>query len=201
MFMQKSKYTVVLVLALALVACGGEAAPEPTPTPEPEQMAPTATTPPPAPTSAPTATEDTGFEQASAFAGEWSGSWENTTFGSSGDARAAIDVQPDGTATFTVDLDGMVFGMLDPDPMTYEGTYDANGATFEAPGDPLFGDLAISVTPAGDVTINGELVPVDGIASLSASGTISSDSIQLEYTVVFTGGGEAMGVLNLVKES
>lgn len=199
--MRAFKHALVPALVLALAACGGGGAPEATPTPEPEQMAPTATTPPPEPTAAPTATEDTGYEQARAFAGEWSGSWENTTFGSSGDAHASIDVQPDGTATFTVDLDGMVFGMLDPDPMTYEGTYNADGATFEAPGDPLFGDLTIFVVPGGEVTINGELVPIEGIASLSASGNISEDTIELEYTVVFTGGGEAMGVLNLTKES
>jgi hypothetical protein len=199
--MNNPRYTVLLVLALALAACGGPAAPEATPTPETEQMAPTATTPPPSPTPEPTEEENAAYEQARALAGQWSGSWQNTTFGSTGGANAVIEVQPDGAATFTIDLDGMVFGMLDPDPMTYEGTYDADGATFEAAGDPLFGDLTITVAADGEVAINGDLVPVEGIASLSAEGSITSDAIQLDYTVTFTGGGEAMGVLNLTKES
>jgi hypothetical protein len=199
--MHNLKYAFLLVSALALAACGGSAAPEATPTPEMEQVAPTATTPPPSPTPEPTEEKNAAYEQGRTLAGEWSGSWENTTFGSTGGARAVIDVQPDGDATFTIDLDGMVFGALDPDPMSYEGTYDADGAVFEAPSDPLFGDLTITVDADGEVTINGELVPVDGIASLSAEGSITSDAIQLEYTVGFTGGGEAKGVLNLAKES
>ena len=147
----------------------------------------------------PTPTEDNTYDQVQLYLGEWSGEWHNTTFGSTGAARASTTAEPDGSATFTVDLDGFVFGALDPNPMTYIGTYTADGVTFEAPGDPLFGDLTIIVTRDGEITIQGELVPIEGIASLFASGTITADEVSLSYTVAFAGGGEAVGEMVLAK--
>ena len=188
-----------LICIAALTACTSKSESLSTPTlAEPSAMPPAKV---PAPSDVPelTPTKDNTFDQAQLYVGEWSGEWRNTTFGSTGAARASTTAEPDGSATFTVDLDGFVFGALDPDPMTYIGTYTADGATFETPDDPLFGDLTIIVTRDGEITIQGELVPIDGIASLFATGTITADEVSLNYTVAFSGGGEAVGELVLTK--
>lgn len=194
--MNKRLLIPILLAAMLLGACGGDAAQEATATNTP-QPAPASPTPPP-PTPKPTATEDL-FALVEPYLGEWNGEWRNTTFGSSGAARATIEAQPDGTASFTVDLDGFVFGALNPDPKTYTGSFTADGATFVAPDDPLFGDLTIQVSPDGEVTITGEMVPIQGIAQLDAVGSITPDEIALEYTVTFVGGDLAVGEMALTK--
>ena len=73
---------------------------------------------------------DAAYQAAQAFQGEWSGSWLNKTFGSTGEASASIRVEPGGQAEFTLDLGGMVFGLIDPDPITYTGTFDETGASY-----------------------------------------------------------------------
>ncbi|NIS80600.1 MAG: hypothetical protein GTO14_10435 [Anaerolineales bacterium] len=196
--MKKSVLGLIVLLAVSLTACGG-GAPSPTATNTPEPAQPTS--PPATATPEPTPTEDTTYKRVQEYLGEWSGEWRNTTFGSRGAARATFTAEPDGTATFTIDLDGFVFGALDPDPVTYTGTFSADGAIFEAPGDPLFGDLTITVSSDGKVTILGELVPVEGIASLAATGTITPEVLNLKYTVTFAGSGEAVGEFELTKNS
>ena len=188
-----SKHIVALVLlaALILVSCGGSDTPEPTTPPEPPP--PTETPIPPTPT------EDTTFQEVQAYLGEWSGEWRNITFGSSGAVSASFLAEEDGTAAFTIDLDGFVFGALDPDPMTYTGSFSSEGAVFDIPADPLFGDLTITVTAEGEISITGELVPVEGIAQISAIGTISSEEMHLDYTVTFSAGEPAIGEMNLTK--
>lgn len=149
----------------------------------------------------PTPAEDTAYQDVQAYLGEWSGAWRNITFGSSGAAFATLAAEQDGTASFTVDLDGFVFGVIDPDPITYVGSFSADGAIFEAPGDPLFGDLTMKVTADGEVAIVGELVPIEGIAQLSATGTITPEEIFLEYIVTFAAGDTAVGEMTLTKDS
>lgn len=194
--MRKHSLIIILLTTMLLGACAGDAAQEATATNTPEPTPASPTSPPPTPE--PTATEDL-FALVEPYLGEWSGEWRNTTFGSSGAVRATLEAQPDGTASFTVDLDGFVFGALDPDPKTYTGSYTADGATFEAPGDPLFGDLTIQASFDGQVTITGEMVPVPGIAQLDAVGSFTPQEIALEYTVTFAGGDLAEGEMTLTK--
>jgi hypothetical protein len=169
-----------------------------------EGLQPTAAEEYVAPPVAPQASEEPpgaedAYQRVQRMAGEWSGEWRNITFASSGDATASVSVDAEGGATFTIDLDGMVFGMADPPPMTYSGTYDADGAYFEAPDDPLFGDLSIRFASNGDASVVGELVPVEGVARLEAYGTATADGVQLFYTVYFLGGSSAEGELTLHK--
>lgn len=140
------------------------------------------------------------YEAAKAYEGSWAGQWTNTTFGSAGAVTVQITITEDGTATYTVDLGGMVFGVIDPPEMTYVGTFDADGALFEAPGDPLFGDLTITINAAGEIAVVGDLVPIAGIARLEAGGTVTPGTMELTYTVFFAGGGSAVGVMTLEKE-
>jgi hypothetical protein len=187
-----NKHIVILVLlaSILLTACGSDT-PEPTKPPDP---------PPPTDTTTPrTPTEDTTFQDVRAYLGEWSGEWRNITFGSSGAARATFVADEDGTAAFTIDLDGYVFGAFDPDPMTYAGSFNSDGAVFDIPEDPLFGDLTITVTTDGEVSIVGDLVPMEGIAQISATGTITAEEMHLDYIVTFSAGDPAIGEMNLTK--
>jgi hypothetical protein len=177
---------------------------EPSPPPTSEALG---TSTPPPQTAAPPAlapsTEpvDEDFERASRFAGDWEGQWINQTFGSSGAARGTVSIDPDGTASLFIDLDGFVFGIVDPPAKTYEGTYSSEGAHFEKDGDDLFGNVQIDVDSNGTMTVNGEMVPVEGVASFSASGTLTETSLNLDYLVQFPGGGEANGVIEMSKQA
>lgn len=194
----------VSVFVLLLGACGGSTEPTlapPTDPPAQPTDAPTqAPTDVPPPTQPPEPTVDPFFEAAKAYEGSWTGEWRNTTFGSTGPITVQITVNEDMTATYTVDLGGMVFGMIDPPETTYVGTFGPDGFFFEAAGDPIFGDITITINPDGEISAVGDLVPVEGIARLESEGTVNPEGIDVTYTVFFAGGGSAVGEVTLKKE-
>jgi hypothetical protein len=142
---------------------------------------------------------DESYQRALEMAGLWEGMWINNTFSSSGAASLLIEVEPSGLATLTLDLDGFVFGMFDPDPVVYTAYFGSGRIDFDISDDPVFGDFLASGFTDGTVSIEAELVPVEGIASLTAEGTFAPRGIHLNYTVEFLGGGSADGELNLTR--
>lgn len=142
---------------------------------------------------------DESYQRALEMAGEWEGMWENNTFSSSGAASLLIEVDPSGLATLTLDLDGFVFGMLDPDPVVYTANFGGGRIDFDVTDDPVFGDFLASGLTDGTVSIEADLIPVEGIARLTAEGTFAPGGIHLTYTVEFLGGGSANGELNLTR--
>lgn len=198
----------VLVAGLVALILAGCASPSPVP---PEAEEPAAAEEPPAseeptstpePAAEPTATPEptptpSAYDTFKAVAGEWTGSWTNTTFGSTGSAGATITINPDGTASYVLDLGGLVFGLIDPPPKEFAGTYDSSGATFQVQDDDLFGDVTITVSADGAISFGGTDVPVPGIDSVSAEGTITAQAVEMSYTVTFSGGGTAEGVMSM----
>ncbi len=142
---------------------------------------------------------DESYERALEMAGEWEGMWINNTFGSSGAASLIIEVDPSGVATLTLDLDGFVFGMFDPDPLVYTANFGGARIDFDVSGDPVFGDFLATGLADGTISIEAELIPVDGIVRLLAEGSFAPRGIHLNYTVEFFGGGAATGELNLTR--
>ncbi|MEJ2550127.1 MAG: hypothetical protein P8Z41_07635 [Anaerolineales bacterium] len=189
--MRKHISILVLLMTLLLGACGRNETPEATATTAPEPIVEVPPTP----------TEDPVFQALQAYLGSWSGEWHNITFGSSGAVSATVSADEEGTLTISLDLDGSVFGASDPDPVIYSGNFDAEGAVFTIPGDPLFGDLTITITEYGEVVIVGESVPDERIDKVSAVGTVTPEEISLEYIVAFTTGDSAVGDLTLTKDS
>ncbi len=189
--MKKQQFIMVLLMTFLLGACGQDDTPQPTAAIVSEPMKETSPTP----------TEDAIFQALQEYLGEWRGEWRNITFGSSGGIQATVNAEKDGTLSFTVDLDGFVFGALDPDPISYSGNFDAAGVVFIIPGDPLFGDLSITVTDDGEIAIVGESVPDERIEKISAVGTATPEEIFLEYIVVFAAGNSAVGDMTLTKDS
>lgn len=150
-----------------------------------------------------TAAESPYYDDYKAVAGDFSGSWQNLTFGTSGDTTTSVEIDPDGRAAFTLDLGGFVFGLLDPAAKTYESTYDESGVVFTAEDDDLFGDLTITIVSNGNdtaqITFTGVDVPVAGIDSITADGTLYSDSLDMDYQITLEDTTLADGIFNLTK--
>jgi hypothetical protein len=190
-------FSFLLAASLALAACStsAPATEEVAPPEQSEEMAePTATKVP-----EPTATTDTGYDTFSAWAGTWSGSWTNTTFGSTGDLTATVEFNMDGTANFTFDAGGFVFGAFDPPEVSFDATYDASGITIDLPGDAVFGDVTVTINPDGTFEMVGDVIPTSGIARVEAMGTFTETTLEATYTVFFDGEGVAQGTVSMTK--
>ncbi len=191
----------VAVLALLASACGGGG--EATTTTAPTTTAATTTTAAATTTTAEisTTTEDPVAYRvtlATILAGEWTGEWRNTTYGSTGEVL--VDVRVDGaarTATITIDLGGAVFGGGDPEP--FEVTVDLSAAPPYAASTALLGEITLSMTDTGAFTLAAADVPAEGIATLSATGTAGSERVDLEYSVGFDDGSTAAGRATLLR--
>jgi hypothetical protein len=175
-------------LALTAAACGGDGAGTTT---VPVTASPT--------TAAPTTTVDPTpyrLSLATIFAGEWTGSWENATYGTTGPLAAAFAVDAEGfSATLTLDLGGEVFGGGDPAP--FEMTIDLSAAPPYAAFSPVLGALILVMEVDGAFTLEAPDVPATGISSFRASGRATSAGITLDYTASMDDGTEAVGTADL----
>ena len=133
----------------------------------------------------------------------YAGTWNNTTFGSSGSAFFDTSIMfPD--VTITADFDGGVFGFGDPPPLVVPGTFDVFGnATFGTMDDPFFGDVAGMLSALGMVDIDITNLPTTGptptgfnIFSTSVTGTFTGTAFDLDYVVIFNCGGSTPSACN-----
>lgn len=164
-----------------------------TATPEPTATPTTTASPSPTPTPTPSLQEEFGV-----VAGNWEGSWLNETFGSTGAARAFAELLPDGTARFALDLDGLVFGFIDPPAFTFEGAYDDRGAHFLIQDHEFFGNMTLEIDRDGAMVLEAPRVPIVGL-SVGLEGTLNSAVFDARYTIAFAGGGGGEGVITLWK--
>jgi hypothetical protein len=117
--------------------------------------------------------------------GRYVGAWTNTTFGSTG--KALIEIQISGTnAALLFDMDGYVFGMMDPPLITMPGTVSGDVILIDNHGVGMFGDIKGKVD-AVQKTLTATLTNIPGgsIQSVTNSGTIEGGVIRLNYTVQF----------------
>jgi hypothetical protein len=140
----------------------------------------------------------TPTSSASAYAGTWTGTWNNTTFGSSGSA-SLVDTVNTSAQTFqaTLTLGGNVFGAGTPAPQNFSGSY-ASGTFSQF--SPLFGNVTINFTSPGAFTGSATNVPNPNIARVDFTGTATTQTILVNYTITFTsagGGGTAVGTMTL----
>jgi hypothetical protein len=200
--MFKRALTVGFILLMILSACGKKTETPPTPTPSPTLKPEPTTTPTPRPTATepPEPAEAPGYDQAIPYSGRWEGQWRNITFGSNGKIEVEVIIYPDGRAEISIDIGGFVFGMIDPDPKTYLGTYDADGAVFEVEEDPVFGTVVVTLSFAsGEIVGTTEDIPDPTIARMESTGMMTPEEVTGVYTVFFAGGGEATGDVTLTK--
>ena len=178
-------------VALVLVAACGGGSPSTAPTQAPTVTA--APTQPASATAAPTqaaATTDP-YAFVSQFEGTYSGSWTNTTYGSTGPASIELHLdRAAGTLGFTISLGGNIFGGAAPAPETLSATI--------TPGQPMsftsktFGATTVSVDMTGaspTVTVSSPDVPSARIKSFTATASIiDANSIDFDYVVGFRDG-------------
>lgn len=134
------------------------------------------------------------------LAGNWSGNWNNTTYSTTGPVTAQFAFDPGGTSgTATVDPGGNVFGMGDPPALDlpFSGTADSIGGTLT--GGPR-GDVSFSINSDGTLAATITNVPGGAIGRVEITGTVSATTIDLDYTITFTGGSPpAHGTATLTK--
>jgi hypothetical protein len=188
--------SLLLILALVLGACASDSAATEEAAPEQAEEMTEET-----PTPEPTPTIDTGYDTFAPFAGTWSGSWTNTTYGSSGAIEATAEFSTDGSASFSFDAGGFIFGVFDPPSITFSGSFDASGVTIDLPGDEFFGDVSVTINPDGSFNMVGDLVPTTGVARVEATGTFTESTVEGTYTVFFDGTGFAEGTFSMTKSS
>ena len=135
--------------------------------------------------------------------GEWSGAWNNDTFGSSAPITIRIAVNGDGTASFAFDLpaadSGSPFGLIAIGRPAFDGTYDENGLSVMLRGDGLFGDMNVSISLQGDLVAEATMTGVLSISGLSVRGSFDGDGMDITYTVTFADGSDATGSATLTR--
>ena len=139
------------------------------------------------------------YETYAPYAGTWSGSWSNTTFGSTGTMSGVLTVNDDGTAQLVLDVDGFVFGLVNPGQKTFSGTYDQDALTFTGTDDDVFGDLILTFNTGGTFTISGLQVPASNVDVLTASGTVTATALNANYTLDLGGVFYAAGTISMTK--
>jgi hypothetical protein len=130
-----------------------------------------------------------------AAAGNWTGNWNNVTYGSTGSSTASVTVDSaNNKATFVLDLNGNVFGGTDPAAETFTGTYDDNSFTFSGPSN-VFGLLTLTIKKDGTVT--GSATPPRGAVTLT--GTADKSKITVNYAIKNPPNADILGYITLTK--
>lgn len=126
------------------------------------------------------------------FSGPYSnGTWTNTTFNSTGTAKANVTVdKAAGKVSMQLTLTGSVFGGAAPAPETFSGKWDAAGAHMSGTS-PTFGPYTIEISKDGKLNMNCPAVPGPRVKTMSVTGTVTGDKMDLAYGVSFKAGGPA----------
>ena len=131
--------------------------------------------------------------------GDWSGFWQNLDTGNAGTAYGNCRVTPDGLISVSVDIDGAVFGAVDPDPAIYVGYYDTQGAHFYTEDDPVFGDVILDAYREGN-TLEASAINIPYIRrSVSGRASWEGGQLDINYIVDFFGGRQTHGVVQMTK--
>ena len=125
------------------------------------------------------------------------GTWNNTTFGSSGAATFVVDLTSN-AYSISADLDGNVFGGVDPPVAVLSGTLDpgSGNGSIELLDHPIFGDILGSISGGSIINVTMS-PPADFIDEVTVFGTLSATQIALNYEVFFATppGGSAIGTI------
>jgi hypothetical protein len=134
------------------------------------------------------------------FAGNWTGTWVNTTFGSQNNATMTVTVNGATKAvSITLQISGNVLGTFtNPPAETYNGTYDSTHFTIDA-NSTIFGHATLNIDQNGNLTGHAVTTQNARVSSVDLTGTVKSNKIQATYTVHFRDNTAATGTLNFTK--
>jgi hypothetical protein len=179
-----------LIALLALAACGGTAAPAAA-SPSPAASSPATSPSPPA-----------VLVLAATLEGKYTGSWKNTTFGSTG--PLTIDWKFDkaaSTLTATVTVGGNVFGAPAPPAQTWAFKPDGQKLTYTGKS-PAFGEVTANIEggpTTGTFTFKGANVPSSNASLVEATGSLSAKEMTGTYTVGLSSGAKAAGTVSATR--
>jgi len=135
------------------------------------------------------------------YEAEWEGTWTNTTFNTSGDITMNVDVKPNGIITAEYDLEGFVFGWLNPNKRIAQGVYNKDGVFFIIESDYVFGDVKVQAKPDKTIAISGLKIPLRRVNAVTATGEFDEQHATIDYNVNFTGSaGGSTGKVELNKK-
>lgn len=127
------------------------------------------------------------------WAGAYFGRWNDTTSGNSGSLTLTISVDaPSETATFTMNLNGGVFGDVDPPQETFTAplTFDGYRVTTTS---VLFGDWSLLARHDGTISIRAPDVPSALATTFSMDGQFDGASFTGTYKVGSPSGPPVVG--------
>jgi hypothetical protein len=138
---------------------------------------------------------------AAQYAGTYTGTWTNTTFASTGTGSAVVAVNAStSTVTATVSSTGQVLGSASGVPQEiYSGGYGATSMSFSRQTVPVMGDIMMSIDTAGHLILSGVHIPNMAITRWDANGTITANTLNLNFTVTFAVGLPAAGSITMTK--
>ena len=202
---QRLRIRLVLAgLALTVAACAGSTSTA-SMTPAATPVTTSASTPGEAATSAtpaatPTAPGNTtdAYPLLAGYQGHFTGSWDNTTFATTGSMTWDITADPSArTVDITVDVGGRFFGGPGGPPESIKLTHLADGVIKGTSS--AFGDVSGTITPGGALSIALTNIPGGTISNVEIRGTFTgSNTISMTYTVDFVAGsGAASGTVKL----
>lgn len=132
--------------------------------------------------------------------GNWTGSWTNQTFGSTGSAVFSLTDKSPGVIGITVDLGGNVLGVGNPPAFGFDAMLSAgSGAVVSGISTPL-GTVNAQADASGNISGSIGNVSAPGIDSLSFSGSFAGCMLNLSYTVQFSSGPPANGTLSATRQ-
>jgi len=122
--------------------------------------------------------------------GYFVGSWDNTTFDSTGIARFRIREVAPGMLEYTIDLDGFVDGDDDPFPLVRDMPLaDFSGNVDFTTDDPLFaGPVTNTLSTRGNYSYSIENVGIEGLGAFNAAGKVGAFWLDLDFQVDSTFG-------------
>lgn len=147
-------------------------------------------------------TQEELYTQLKEYEGRWTGSWTNTTFNTRGDITVDITVQPEGIIVAEYDLEGFVFGWLNPNKRIAYGVYTRDGVFFNVEADYIFGTVRVHAKPDNTIAISGLRIPLRRVNAVTATGTFDTQEAKIDYNVnFFSGNGGSQGVVELYKQA
>ena len=140
------------------------------------------------------------LEPRMAYNGNWSGNWINTASQNAGPGTMVIDVNTVAqTILFTIDLDGLVFGIQNPPAISFTGAYTAAGVSVNVP--TPFGTINATIAAGGQISGNVVAAPGLPITRIDFTGTATPAGITINFTLTLVGGGTNPGVISFTKVS
>lgn len=135
------------------------------------------------------------------YAGNWSGTWTNATFASTGTTSIVIGAGAVANQlTLSHSGTGTVLGGSGAPLETRSNVpYSASAFTLTTVS-TTFGNVTLNVDSNGNITGSGTSVPNAAIARWDCTGTITATQIRINFTVAFTAGGTATGTISVNKQ-